>query len=70
MPVLAIVIVALNVIGPVIVAVHLNGNAPVRVIETVPCLVQDVQPGTWVTFQTGHMGDGFSALSPPPSEAK
>jgi hypothetical protein len=27
-----------------------------------------VQPGTWVTFQTGHMGDGFSALSPPPAK--
>jgi hypothetical protein len=21
-----------------------------------------VQPGTWVTFQTGHMGDTFSKL--------
>jgi hypothetical protein len=41
MPVIATGIVAVIVIVPVIVAVHLNGNAPVRVIETVQYLVQD-----------------------------
>jgi hypothetical protein len=61
-PVAVIVAVIVAVAGPVIVAVHLNGNATVSVIEKVRsltpvCKRPRYRQGTWVTKQSRYMGD-------------